>query len=616
MKRNIHIYLWLLFAVFASACQSASSQKVDVLVIGGTTSGASAGIQAARSGVKTLIVEETPWLGGMLTAAGVSAVDGNHNLPSGIWNEFREMLRKRYGGAEALHTGWVSLTQFEPHVGDSIFKALAAKEKNLEVIYGYYPVSVKKDGNKVTGAVFRNDKGRTLHVEAGVVIDATDLGDGLAMAGAAYHLGMDAQAETGESIALPEANPVVQDLTWVAVLKDYGEGADKTIAKPEDYDKELFRGCCDSTAGESAVDCKAMLNYGRLPNNKYMINWPAKGNDIYLNVVEMNREQRNAELQKARNKTLGFVYYIQTELGFKNLGLADDEFTTKDKLAYVPYHREGRRLDGIVRFTFNHVAEPYRQPDPLYRTGISVGDYPVDHHHKCNPSVPGLHFLPVPSFCVPLGALIPEKVDGLIVSDKAISVTNLINGSTRLQPVVLLTGQAAGILAALSIIEHKSPREIPVREVQQKLLDASAYIMPLYDVNPDNPYFQAIQKITATGILKTKGEPHAWANRTWFYPDSCITAGELYEGLKDFHYTVEGEQDNKPLTIGKLVNVLSSLKGHDLTEEIKKDWTSVSHRSYQPDTPATKQEIAVLIDRILDPFSLPVDHHGLLMGNK
>lgn len=57
---------------------------VDVLVIGGSVSGISSGIQAARMGVNTLVVEESEWLGGMLTAAGVSAVDGNYQLPAGI----------------------------------------------------------------------------------------------------------------------------------------------------------------------------------------------------------------------------------------------------------------------------------------------------------------------------------------------------------------------------------------------------------------------------------------------------------------------------------------------------------------------------------------------------
>lgn len=71
--------------VFVSLLGGARELEVDVLVIGGGASGVSAGIQAARMGAKTAIVEESPWVGGMLTAAGVSAIDGNYNLPAGMW---------------------------------------------------------------------------------------------------------------------------------------------------------------------------------------------------------------------------------------------------------------------------------------------------------------------------------------------------------------------------------------------------------------------------------------------------------------------------------------------------------------------------------------------------
>ena len=121
----------------STACSTTTRRTVDVLIIGGTTSGTSAAIAAARQGVRTLVVEPTPMLGGMLTAQGVSAIDGNDQLPSGLWNEFREALRRHYGGARALATGWVRVTQFEPHVADSIFKAMAAAEPTLEVIHGY-----------------------------------------------------------------------------------------------------------------------------------------------------------------------------------------------------------------------------------------------------------------------------------------------------------------------------------------------------------------------------------------------------------------------------------------------------------------------------------------------
>ncbi len=610
-----HHFLYILIVMFAFSFHSCKKKEevkqIDVLVIGGTTSGTSAGIQSARAGASTLIVEETSWLGGMMTAAGVSAIDGNHYLNSGIWNEFRQHLRDYYGGPGALATGWVSHTQFEPHVGDSIFKSMAAAEKNLEVIYGYYLISVKKEGNRVVGATFENDKKEKLVVNAKIVIDATDLGDGLKMAGATYRLGMDSKTETGEAIAPEQANDIVQDLTWVAVLKDYGAGTDKTIPKPEGYNPEDFEECCNSSVNGSTVSCDKMLTYGKLPNNKFMINWPKKGNDIYLNVVELDRDARNKALEKAKNKTLCFVYYIQHELGFRQYGLADDEFPTKDQLALVPYHREGRRLKGIVTLTFNHVEKPYDQQELLYRTGISVGDYPVDHHHKCNTAAPDLYFLPVPSFNIPLGSLIPELIDGLIVADKAISVTNLINGSTRLQPCVLLTGQAAGMLAALAVKNNEHPRDVSVRKVQDALLDAGAYIMPLFDVKPQDNYFKSAQHIAATGIIRTTGEAYQWVNRTWFYPDSVISVAEFTKGLNSFdQIAIAISEDKALLTIKKTEEILAPL----LTNQIKLDseeiWKSISDRPYKSDLAILRKELAVLLDKYLKPFEKEITHQG------
>jgi hypothetical protein len=592
---------FLLFGIFSACTPTEKNYQTDVLVIGGTTGGISAGLQSARLNVPTIIVEETPWLGGMITAAGVSATDGNHHLNSGIWHEFRNHLRKHYGSAEALATGWVSHTQFEPHVGDSIFKAMAAAEKQLTVIHGYHLLEVLKEGNKVTGAVFENEKQEKLTVQAKIVVDATDLGDGLAMAGAAYDMGMEARSVTGEANAPEAKNDIVQDLTWVAVLKDFGPNTDWSIEKPASYDPELFRGSCAMTVDSIAIDCNKMLTYGKLPNNKYMINWPKHGNDIYLNVVEMSRDERMEELKKAKERTLNFVYYIQHELGFKNLGLADDEFPTEDQLALVPYHREGRRLRGIQRMTINHVLNIY-EGQPLYRTGISVGDYPVDHHHDYNPEAPKISFPPVPSFNIPLGALIPEAIDGLIVADKAISVSNVINGSTRLQPCVLLTGQAAGTLAALSIQENCNPRDINIRKIQQTLLDAGAYLMPLYDVKPVDRDFQAIQRVTASGILKVKGEPWKWANRTWFYPDTTIAINEFSEGIIAFFPNVALVKNSSPLTVKSAFEILGECLGKDVSAEFKQIWETRMTRKYDPELAITKRELSVAVDEILRPF--------------
>ena len=134
-----------LFFVFIYTCIQA--QKYDVCIVGGGTSGVAAGIQAAQLGAKTVIVEETDWLGGMLTSAGVSATDGNHNLPSGLWAEFRQKIYDFYGGEKETQTGWVSNTAFEPHVGAAVFKEMAAKEKLLTVVFNAKLLSINKVKN-------------------------------------------------------------------------------------------------------------------------------------------------------------------------------------------------------------------------------------------------------------------------------------------------------------------------------------------------------------------------------------------------------------------------------------------------------------------------------------
>jgi hypothetical protein len=570
-------------------------------------------------GVKTILVEEGPWLGGMLSAAGVSAIDGNHQLPSGIWGEFRSAIYKRYGGPDKVATGWVSNTQFEPHVADSILKSMAGREKLLTVLHGYRLHKVLRNGTLVTGAVIRNLKdGSRQRIDARITIDATELGDGMAMAKVPYSLGMEAGSTTGENVGVDKTANIVQDLTYVAILKDYGKGRDCTIAKPKGYVPTEFDGASlgyykDTTRKRPTVSAQQMLDYGKLPNGKYMLNWPNYGNDTYLHIVEDNYARREKKLREAKEMTLRFVYFIQQELGYKQLGLTDDEFPTADRLALMPYHREGRRVKGILRFTLNELARPF--DFTWYRTGISVGDYPVDHHHKKNLDAPQqLEFYPVPSYNIPLGCLIPAATDGLVIAEKGISVSNVINGTTRLQPVVLLTGQAAGTIAALSVKNQTAPRQLPVRQVQGALLASGAYVMPYNDVKPDHPDFLSIQRVGATGILKGKPTPHAWANQTWFYPDSLVKLDVFLKDLKEVYPQMNTPivSETNALAIGHLQTLLQiRLPGMDIQKEAK----AILGNAVGEWTPLTRAQTARLLDKLLNPFSIPVDHQGKFMDN-
>jgi hypothetical protein len=259
-----YIVLFSLIGSVEATYAQTLKTKTDILIIGGGASGITAGIQAARLGVKTLIVEETPWLGGMLTSAGVAAIDGNNRLPSGLWGEFRQQLRDYYGGAANLETGWVSNTLFEPHIGDSIWKAMARREEGfLTVQHSFYTVSVKKKGKRITSVLFKSMDANTtqmLEVTATVVIDATELGDVLAPSGAAFDVGMESRSTTREATAPAKANGIIQDLTYAAILKDYrpqlGDSADRRIRKPDGYNPLEFNTCCK----ESSKACGCTKN--------------------------------------------------------------------------------------------------------------------------------------------------------------------------------------------------------------------------------------------------------------------------------------------------------------------------------------------------------------------
>ena len=618
-------HLLLLFTCLLSFQLTQSQRPVEnlqteVLVIGGTASGISAGIQSARLGVNTLVVEATPWLGGMLTSAGVPAFDGNNAMPAGLFGEFRQHLYDYYGGANAVSTGWVSNTLFEPHIGDSIFKSMAHKEKHLTVKYQYQFKNVIKNGYTIIGAEFYEiNTGAKLIVKAKRVIDATELGDGLASAKVPYDLGMESNDVTGEQVNLAGANDIIQDITYVGILKDYGS-PQPLIARPKNYDSTEFDGSNtsfykDTSRKRPSVDAKKMLEYGKLPNNKYMLNWPIYGNDIYLNVVEKTPKQREQLLEQAKQQTLRFVYFIQKDLGFNHLALADDEFPTNDKLALYPYHRESRRMHGMVRMLVQHISKPFDTPQPLYTTGIAVGDYPVDHHHKKNSAAPQhLEFFPVPSFNIPLGALIPASVSNFIVAEKSISVSNIVNGTTRLQPCVMQIGQAAGLLAALSSKNNISPKNISVRQVQQALLDANGYIMPYKDVTQKDRYFKAIQKIGATGLLRGVGVPTGWANATYFNPNDKVKFAEFSIAWNKKFVSTQIENKNE-LIINDALFVAAKLSNTSLEKtksSFEQKWEMIGLKNYDLKRPILRYELAAILDQYNVFNIFDVDIYGKL----
>jgi hypothetical protein len=483
--------------------------STDVLVVGGGTGGVAAAIQAARRGVKTILVSEFAWLGGMLTAAGVCAPDGNELAAwqTGLWGAYLKALRSR---ETQLSNSWVSLFSYHPRTGAEIFSDWVTQLPNLYWISGQTPLEVTRQGDRISEVRFAD-----CAIAAKIVIDGTELGDLLALSEIPYRWGWEWQSEFNEPSAPVAANELtrrypVQAPTWVFILQDYGESVAPAIAPSDRCPLPLsnFDGAWANYGAEK------FLNYGRLSDRLFMINWPLGGNDYgeksdRLIALETARKEF---LQDAYWHSYNFAYCLQKQLS-RRYGLAQNLFPQKSlpsAFALQPYYRESRRIKGLETVSEKDilpVAGGCVAPLPMTKTGevsaIAIGNYANDHHY------PGVEFLLQPKsmrwggrwtgtpFSIPYGSLVSNYLENFLVCEKNISVSHIANGSTRLQPLVMNIGQAAGMAAALSIELNCQPQELPIRRLQEALLTdslAPSAIVPLFDLVPENPEWLQWQK--------------------------------------------------------------------------------------------------------------------------
>jgi FAD dependent oxidoreductase len=546
--------------------------STDVLVVGGGAGATAAAIQAARAGVNTVLVSEGPWLGGMLTSAGVSAPDGNELRPwqTGLWGAFLRELQQRQ--PEGLNHGWVSFFTYDPRLGATIFADWVKSLPNLTWIAGQTPQVLLYQENRVTGVKFDS-----LTVSAKITLDGTELGDLMAFGEIPHRWGWEFQAEFNEPSAPVAANTLtqtypVQAPTWVVVLQDGGEGAElPKISRSRTWDKGFNQRVFAKAWAKHGA--QSFLKYGQLPGRRFMINWPIFGNDYGegLNRLLAGAEQRQQFLQEARWHSQNFARYIQKQLG-RRYGLADIFPKRKGSkglggggFALHPYYRESRRLQGLVTIREQDLLPPpggQVAALPMDAQGnvnaIALGNYVMDHHYPSGdiPLSPksriwGGNRTGTP-FTIPYPALVPKTVDGFLVCEKNISVSHMANGATRLQPLVLGIGQAAGMAAALCVRNNCQPRDLKVRSLQQALLTdpvAPAAVIPLYNLSPDHPewrrwqlhYLDHPDQYPTSGECPAVLEP-AQSNPNWGHPLQTWQGQLICKDNQTYRLQLESEQ--------------------------------------------------------------------------
>ncbi|KQM84389.1 FAD-dependent oxidoreductase [Agromyces sp. Leaf222] len=413
--------------------------------------------------------------------------------------------------------GLVGRVCAEPLVGVAAIEEMLAPYRatgRLTILQPAVPVVASVDRDRVESVTFRSlDDGRETTVVAEYVIDATELGDLLPLTGAEYVTGFESRHDTGEPSAPDEAQPDNQQaFSWCFVV-DHVDG-DHTIDRPVEYDAwrtaqpaywgapmisltgpdprsleittRTFTpnaGLDAEAAGERVADQRedagdrelwtfrriiARHNFepGAYPSDVVLVNWPMIdhiGGPI-VDVPGAVRAQREAS---ARQQSLSMLYWLQTEAprpdggtGFAGLRLRSDLTQGPDGLAMAPYIRESRRIlaETTVTELDLSIAVSGDAGPATFDDSVGVGMYRIDLH----PSTGGDNYLDLPSrpFEIPLGALIPRRLENLLPAGKNVGTTHITNGAFRLHPVEWNIGEAAGRLAAFCLDRASRPRAI------------------------------------------------------------------------------------------------------------------------------------------------------------
>jgi len=510
--------------------------QTDILVVGGGTGGVAAALGGVATGRRVILTEETDWVGGQLTSQAVPPDEHRWIESFGCtarYRRFRNLVRAYYRehypllpAARAnphLNPGQATVSRLcgEPRVAVAALEQMlapAVASGQLQVRHWRRPVAASADGDRLESVTFRHLRtGDEEAVRAAYILDATELGDLLALGGAEYVSGAESQDDTDEPHAVsgPPQPDNVQALTWCFAMAWDPEGH-RVIDRPAAYERwrdyvpplrPAWSGRMLSWTYTHPITlepmervlfpwededphrglwtyrrliCRDHYAEGQMPHEVTLVNWP-QTDYVEGNIIDRPDNEVEAHLDRAREQALCFFYWMQTEAprpdggtGYPGLYLRPDITGTDDGFAKYPYIREARRLQSAFVVTENHVGREARGQDGAAPFGdsVGVGSYRIDLH----PSTGGDNYIDISSlpFQIPLGSLVPVRVENLLAAGKSLGVTHISNGCYRLHPVEWNVGEAAGLLAGFCLAGGHTPLEVygsaTLTEAFQRLL--------------------------------------------------------------------------------------------------------------------------------------------------
>lgn len=441
----------------------------DVIVAGGGPAGLIAGIASARLGAKTLLVEREGYLGGM-AATGLPLLvfhdRSGRVVINGLPQEFISRLQAVGGSpghvsvSNGVKSHIYSLTSIYPEEVKYVAMEMFL-EAGGHLMLQTNIISAITSEKKLEGLVVHNASGLQM-IHAKVIIDCTGNGDVISHSGAAFAKG---QADDGK----------VQSMTLLFVLggvdvveaSKYFQEKLFEVVPPGEKEKRLihFAGTLEPwrrktpndflfESGDTHFFRAMILKPGILLINLTDVSRldPTSGNDITISEVEARRQV--FQLKKFLRKHIP---------GFQDSYL----LWTPPKIGI----REGRRLIGLYELQAQEVINGKR-----FKDSIGLGGYCLDVHDA---NGKGAFFTMIEgggNYQIPFRCLVPKEVDGLLAAGRCISVSHEALASVRVMGICMVTGEAAGRAAALSVLQKREVRELEVKQLQDALSKAGALL--------------------------------------------------------------------------------------------------------------------------------------------
>ena len=448
--------------------QALLAAETDVLVVGGGPAGIGAAIGAAEAGARVILAERYGFLGGNATAALVMPLMSFHTQRAEFEREgalrlfptdhgpgepvvagvLARLLARlvQTGGAIAPSRDTGYTVPFDPE----LFKLAALQlleDAGVSFLFHAFASGVLADG-AMRGVVFETKSGPIV-IRARVVVDGTGDGDIAAAAGAPYEIGR-------------EEDGLVQPMTLMFRMVEFDQAgfADYVREHPDQWRGvhglwDLIRQA--SEAGELDLPREDMLFFGTPHEREVSVNstrvTQVRGTDVF--------DWTRAEAESRRQLRQIAAFLRRHVPGFEQAYVAQSG-------VHVGV-RETRRISGDYRLTAEDVLSARRFEDVVAR-----GSYPIDIH---NPKGSGTVLKRVPdseAYDIPLRCLLPQGIEDLLVAGRCISGTHEAHSSYRVMPIVMATGQAAGVCAALAAGRSLTPRTVPVADIQRELIRQGA----------------------------------------------------------------------------------------------------------------------------------------------